>query len=272
MGTDCHIRVVGGPDPQWGAVQVQRLEQLWTRFAPSEVTALDTTPRPVHPDTALMLRRAVDGFDLTGGLFNPFLVDQIEAAGYDRDFEQVRRPVPRPVSPGRRPRVTIDGDVVSTSLPLDSGGLGKGLAADLVCERLLQRGAAGALVNLGGDLRCAGTGPRGVWQVGIDVPVAVEPPLQVKLVDGAVCTSTPLLRRWTLVSGGQAHHLLDPRTGAPMETDLASVSVIARHARLAEVFSKAVFLMPAEQSERLLREHQAAALLVSRDGHVRRLG
>lgn len=272
MGTDCHIRVVGDLDPQWGRQEVERLERLWTRFAPSEVAEIGPRPRAVDPDTALLLQRAVAGFDLTSGLFNAFLVDQIEAAGYDRDFDDLSPVTPRPVTPGRPPEVTIEGNRVSSSLPLDSGGLGKGLAADLVARRLLERGAEGALVNLGGDLRCMGTPPGEVWRVGLDVPVQLPEPITVKLSGGAVCTSTPLLRRWTLVTGGQAHHLLDPRTGAPMVTDLASVSVIAPEAWLGEVLTKAVFLMRPQQAQDLLRRERAAAVLVSRDGRVHRMG
>lgn len=271
MGTDCHIRCVGHSDPEWGQHEVQRLEGLWTRFAPSEVMSLDARPRDVDPDTALLLQRAVEGFDMTGGLFNAFQVAQIEAAGYDRDFDELVQPRQTVARPGVRPEVTIDGRRVSSSLPLDSGGLGKGLAADLVASRLMARGAEGVLVNLGGDVRCLGQAPGDHWRVGIEVPVPLPEPLSVKLTEGAVCTSTPLLRRWTLVSGGQAHHLLDPRTGAPLSTDLAAVSVIAPQAWVAEVLTKAVFLMPTHAAVDLLATHQAASLLVSRDGRVRRL-
>lgn len=272
MGTDCHIRVVGDADPQWGQAEVARLERLWTRFAPSEVTMIGPSPGAVDPDTALLLSRAIRGYDLTGGLFNPFLVEQLEAAGYDRDFDEIAAAVSRPTRPGARPTVVVDSTTVSSTLPLDSGGLGKGLAADLVVERLLARGAAGALVNLGGDIRCAGTPPRQSWQIGVEVPVALARPLSIKLVGGAVCTSTPLLRRWSLVTGGQAHHLIDPRTGTPLRTDLASVTIIAEQAWLGEVLSKAVFLMSEPDAVALLTANRAAALLVSQDGRLRRLG
>lgn len=272
MGTDCHVRVVGDADPHWAQAEVRRLERLWTRFAASEVTGIGPTPTEVDADTALLMQRAIQGYDLTHGLFNPFLVEQLQAAGYDRDFEQITRPVPRRTRPGQRPIVTIEGRRVSSTLPLDSGGLGKGLAADLVVQRLLERGAEGALVNLGGDIRCAGAPPRDTWQIGVDVPVEVPEPITVKLAGGAVCTSTPLLRRWTLVTGGHAHHLLDPRTGRPMRTDLASVTVIAEQAWIGEVLSKAVFLMPQAQAVALLTAQRCAALLVSRDGRLRRLG
>jgi thiamine biosynthesis lipoprotein len=268
MGADCHIRVVGEADLDWAQDEVARLEGLWTRFRPSELLALGAGPRRVDPDTRLLVERAVAGYDLTGGAFNPFLVDQILAAGYDRDFDELT-PVPLgPAQPGVRAQVTIDGDVVSSSLPVDSGGIGKGLAADLVVQRLLNRGAKGVLVNLGGDVRCAGQAPADSWRIGIETPVPVARPLSVTLQDGAVCTSTPLLRRWQTADGAAAHHLLDPRTGRPAESDFASVTVIAREAWLAEVLSKAVFLLPTSRAGQLLGRHDAGAILVTLSGGV----
>lgn len=71
MGTDCHIRVVGPADLEWAQSEVRRLERLWTRFQPSELLALDAQPRLVDPDTRLLVERAVAGYDMSGGAFNP---------------------------------------------------------------------------------------------------------------------------------------------------------------------------------------------------------
>lgn len=271
MGADCHVRIVGADDLQWAQDEVRRLETLWTRFAESELTSLSASGRAVDPDTRLLVERAVEGYDVTDGMFNPFLTEQIEAAGYDRDFDEIDIAQVRDATPGARATVTIAGDRVASSLPIDSGGIGKGLAADLVSMRLLERGALGALVNLGGDLRCVGQSPGERWQITIDTPVPVAEELSVKLTDGAVCTSTPLLRRWRREDGQDMHHLLDPRTGTPMQTAVGSISVIAREAWLAEVLTKAVLLLPGEQATRLLREHEAAALVVASDGTVEQL-
>ena len=167
--------------------------------------------------------------------------------------------------------MVIDGDRVGSSLPIDSGGIGKGLAADLVAERLVERGALGALVNVGGDLRCAGSPPSQRWQIHLNVPIEVEDDLSVRLDSGAVCTSTPLKRRWETTGGGVGHHLLDPRTGRPAADNYASVSVIAPRAWLAEVLSKAVFLMPAPSAQQLLRSHRAGAVVVTMSGGVAQL-
>ena len=225
------------------------MEALWTRFAPSELASIGDQPVEVHADTRVLVQRAVEGYELTDGLFNPFLVEQVEAAGYDRDFDELSSPVvPRPATPGDRAEVVMDDTHISSTQAIDSGGIGKGLAADLVADRLIRAGAQSALVNIGGDLRCIGQGPGGRWNITIETPIDLPTPLSVKLDQGAVCTSTPLLRAWDYADGGIGHHLIDPRTGRPAESDFASVSVIAREAWLAEVLSKAVLLAPGRRA------------------------
>lgn len=145
------------------------------------------------------------------------------------------------------------------------------MAADLVWQRLLGSGALGALVNLGGDVRCLGEPRWQRWQISIDPAIAIEDELVVRLDGGAVCTSTRLPRRWHFPNCGIGHHLLDRRTGRSAESDFASVSVIAPEAWLAEVLSRAVFLMPTARAHDLLRAHEARALVVSRSGGVARI-
>src|SRR4029077_6961859 len=97
-----------------------------------------------------------------------------------------------------------------------------------VVAELLEAGARGACVDLGGDLRAAGDSPNddGGWTVALEDPWGGDDLARVGLSDGAVATSSVLRRRWT--SGGQArHHLIDPRTGRPAETSLVQVTVVA---------------------------------------------
>ena len=129
------------------------------------------------------------------------------------------------------------------SARLDLGGIGKGRAADLVAEELIDSGAAtGGCVNLGGDLRVFGDAPERspAWAVGLENPDDEEAVLLVVgLADGALATSSTTRRRWRTEDGSQHHHLIDPRTRAPADTDLVSVSVIAGSTMTAEIHAKA---------------------------------
>ncbi len=290
MGTDCQIVVLDGGDDDLAAAQaeVHRLEALWSRFRPdSEISGMNAASGraiPVSPDTRMLVRRALRAEHLTGGRFDPLMGGDMLALGYDRDHGALAAPAAPSarvvMTPATRPRgaqLRLDERAGLVTVPagraLDPGGIGKGLAADMVTAGLIRRGVGGALVNLGGDIRCRGITPSGGWRIGIDDPRDPEAPevATVTLTRGAVCTSGVRKRRWVRSDGSVAHHLLDPDTGAPTDAEVASVSVIARTGWMAEALTKALILGGPEAGTRLLRAHDAGAVVVLADGAVRRL-
>ncbi|NDE17563.1 FAD:protein FMN transferase, partial [bacterium] len=125
---------------------------------------------------------------------------------------------------------------------LDPGGIGKGIAADILANMALEQGALGILVEIGGDVRIGGTPPDGSqWRIDIEDPfVESQSIARVNLVDGAVATSSTLKRTWDN-DGRTANHLIDVHTGQSMVSDVVTVSVIAVSAGIAEVIAKAGF-------------------------------
>ncbi len=121
---------------------------------------------------------------------------------------------------------------------IDLGGIAKGWLADRLAERL----AENALVNLGGDLCARGGGPSGEgWPVGFGGKT-------VLLREAGAATSGTHARRW----GEGLHHLIDPRTGLPSRTDLSEVSVIADRAADAEILAKTALLLGAARAHEFL--------------------
>jgi hypothetical protein len=125
-------------------------------------------------------------------------------------------------------------------LAFDPGGVGKGLAADLVTQHLIERGATRAMVNVGGDLRIRSIDLNATpWAISIDEPACpAAPSTVVQLIDGAVATSTTQKRRRS-TRDGDRHHVLDPATGLPRVNGPALASVIAADAWWAEVAATA---------------------------------
>jgi thiamine biosynthesis lipoprotein len=152
---------------------------------------------------------------------------------------------------------------------LDLGGIGKGLAADLIVDRTLAAGADGISVNLGGDLRAEGDAPTDDgWVVGIEQPFRPGDELaRVRLAGGAVVTTSPLHRRWRH-GGSEVHHLIDPSTGWPAVSNLASVTIVGGEAAGAEIAAKAVFLAGVEEGLWFVEKAGLAALLVDVAGCV----
>ena len=294
MGTRCHIALVGGgPEDLDTAVQrVRELESHWSRFLDgSDISRLNRAEgRSVTVDgtTRLLLERAVEARTRTQGWFDPFMAAALSAHGYDRDHALLPPALESPDAPRARPaigqplqrrapitigRADVDGATMVKlhgGAMFDPGGIGKGLAADLVASELVADGVSGALVNLGGDLRVAGIAPDGGWRIDIDHPVDTElaPVATVRLVEAGLCTSSAFKRRWRAPDGSAAHHVLDPRTARPADISVASVSVTAPEAWLAETLATAVMLAGPVFGAALLRKGAAEALVVGLDGTV----
>ena len=260
MGTD--IELLLDADDAGGALdaaeqEFHRLEALLSRFREdSELSRLnrDGSIEP-GPDLERVVGLALEARERTGGRFDPTVHDAVVAAGYDRSFEQVPASAAAPaaaadaagqvwVRPGR-----IE---LGPGVRLDLGGIGKGYAAERAAELLALAGPC--LVNAGGDVAIRG----GSWPVGVEG-------MTLELTAGGLATSGRDRRRWAR-AGRELHHLIDPSTGAPSESDLLRVTVVAADAVEAEVAAKSLFLAG---SERAVAEAEAAgwpAVLTTDDG------
>jgi thiamine biosynthesis lipoprotein len=269
---------VGGPGglAEGARRRVDDLERRWSRFDDdSEINALNRAAGSwleVSADTVTLVQRAGQAWRLSGGAFDPTVLGAVIRAGYDGSFDRLG-PAP---GPGRSALLTgaagiaVDGCRVrlEAGTGFDPGGIGKGLAADLVCAETLAGGAEGVCVNLGGDVRVVGTGPDGGgWTVAVEHPWASAPVALVGLADGAVATSTTLLRRWEGAAGAR-HHLIDPRTGEPSDSDVRLACVVAAEGWVAEVLAKAVLLAGAAHPFDIVGGTGADALAVDDCGRV----
>ena len=280
MSCAVRIVVVDGSSAATGMAlrRLADLEQRWSRFLPdSELSRLnraDGAPVAVSSDTVRLVRALVQAWHATDGAFDPTLLVPLVGLGYSvsRDDAGRRTSVAAGSAPRGRPAEILIDDVRSTvQLPsgtvLDAGGLGKGLAADIVVEELLAEGTAGALVEVGGDLRVAGISPGGDgWLVAIE-PVPGGPTEMVRLASGGVATSSSLRRTW---QRGErvVHHLLDPASLDSTATDVIGATVIAGTAQWAEAFTKAPFVLGATAGLDLMAGRGIAASVVTADGGV----
>jgi FAD:protein FMN transferase len=287
MGSDAQVLVVTdlATSPADAATllagawaHIEALEGHWSRFRPdSEISALNRrsgAPVVVSADTLWLVGRAIAAWRLTDGRFDPTVGSALVALGYDRDFTEVTPPclpVHTAGDAGQAPGpagIELDPKRSTVTLPagvsLDPGGIGKGLAADLVAHALLDAGALGALVNLGGDLRATGDPPdAGGWPVSLPDPLRPGCELaRFVLPHGAVATSSRLRRQWR-TSTGPAHHLIDPTTGRPATGATVAVTVVADRAWRAEALTKALYFGGPDDLDRY---PDAQAIIVTVDG------
>jgi len=259
FGAQCAV-FVGGASADSAVAHAKRRLLAWhdqfTRFAPaSELSRLNADPRsevPVSPMMARFVDAVVAAAELTGGLVDATLLDDLVDAGYDGDLglsipldlalamaDDARRPAgPSPRSRWREIELTCGGRAVRRppGVRLDSGGLVKGLFADVLAESLERYDCFA--VDCAGDLRIGGT-PR---EVRVASPFDESVLLAFELGGGGIATSGIGARSWLLADGSPAHHLLDPRTRRPAYTGVVQATALAPSALEAEIRAKAALL------------------------------
>jgi thiamine biosynthesis lipoprotein len=276
MGTVANLVVVGGTTDMLDDLErtARHLQSLWSRFLEeSDITRINNAegaPVTVNPLTAKLVTEMLAARTLTGGEYDPTILPKLVAEGYAASRVNAAHVTVLPASarwPIDPTGTQVDGNVVTLPLgvTLDSGGIGKGLAADIMMAMAIERGALGALVEMGGDVRIGGSPPDGThWRVGIDDPFVEERSIaRVNLLDGAVATSSTLKRVWEK-DGRWVNHLIDTHTGEAMRTNIVAVSVVAVSAGIAEVITKAGFTR--RDFLQWVPTLGAAAFVVFRDG------
>jgi thiamine biosynthesis lipoprotein len=287
MGCDVRL-LVGDPAAARDALAWLRdFDARLSRFAAgSELSALNADPRPVVPASALLRAAVAAGVwaaRRTGGLVDPTLTGALERAGYDRDAARLARigvaaalaaaPTRRPASPDPRARwrrIVVD-DAAGTiarppGLRLDTGGAGKGLAADALAHRLA--GQDRFAVDCGGDLRVGGPAALDEpFEVLVRHPLTGDVAHTLHLAAGGIATSGIDRRVWCGPDGRPAHHLLDPSTGRPAWTGLLAVTALAPTTLEAETTAKQALLVGPARARDVLAA-VGGGVLVADDGAV----
>jgi len=267
FGTTCAAYVIGDTPERTATEAVELAREVlvewhaaFSRFLPdSELSRLNDDPRETVRVSATMAHFVAacrDAAWLTDGLVDPTLGAEIEAAGYLGDLpergalslrEALDHTPTRAVGGASRTAawrsIRLDEDGVTVSRPagvrLDSGGIAKGLFADLLVGAL--RDHESVAINCGGDLRLGGRGAQR-REVEVSSPFGAETLHVFQLDRGGVATSGIGKRSWVDSDGRPAHHLLDPATGRPAFTGVVQVTALAPTAVEAEARTKAALL------------------------------
>ncbi len=289
MGSQIGLWLDTNPETAAAAfTQVEALfafnERVLSRFLPeSELSQLNGRAGQWVPVSDLLwnvLCDAVLQAEATNGLFDPTLLNALEAAGYDRSFELVRSGDRHFQSAchleGNWRQIGLDAVTQSVWLPsgirIDLGGIGKGFTAQEAVELLAQWGPC--LVDAGGDVT-AGAAPRHWpgWPVAIAAPWTEAVPEQANLLtlwlaESSLATSGIDYRRWQS-NGRAAHHLIDPRSGRPAQTDVLTVTVWAEQATMAEAWATAVLVQGRVQGwQSLVQQPHLAGAIITKDEHL----
>lgn len=294
MGTTVNLRIDGAPKPRAqsllasGRQFIEGFDAALSRFRPdSELSRLNADRSETVAVSWLMgefVTAALWAAQASNGLVDPTLTPALERAGYagsrvgisPADLTSALEEAPprraahfnpergwREFSYDRAARKLTR----PPGLTLDSGGCGKGLAADLLARTwtLALGPRADFTVDCGGDIRF---GPRGNhWGfVNVEDPFGGSP-LPLTTAGGAVATTSIRNRIWRREDGAPAHHLIDPATGRPAWTGVAAVTALAPTALVAETLAKIAYLRGPEGARETLASADGGVVVLD-DGTV----
>ena len=283
MGSPCALHVYARSQTAGEALfdacrrEIERIERKYTRYRDDSLTAAinrnagDARGIEVDAETASLLDYADAAFRESGGLFD--ITSGVLRRAWD--FRSGRLPEPEEVAAllgcvgwqrvrWRRPRLALP----VPGMQLDFGGYVKEYAADRIAELCRRRGARHGLVDLGGDLSIVGPHPGGKpWHVGIRDPHDGRRALRTLRVHaGGVATSGDY-ERGMWVDGVRYGHLLDPKSGWPVDGP-AGVTVLASHCLIAGTASSIAMLSGRAGADAWLSRLGLPYLRVDRDGGV----
>lgn len=257
--------------------EIGRLESLLSRFIPgSEISSINESAGEksvlVCQDTYEVLSKAVqfsaeysNYFDLTieplVTLWNLYQ----DSHCFPNDFD-IKMTLPlvnyRDLNLDAK---NMTAELKNQGQAIDLGGIGKGFAADRILDIYREYEIDSAFSNLGGNVVTFGSKPDGSpWKIGLQDPREENHLIgSVGVINKAVVTSGDYHRYYTDYIGNRRHHILNPRTGYPAESGLASVTIIHDNSLTADALSTIIFVAGKEQGLEILKLNpQAEAILI----------
>lgn len=238
--------------------------RLSTGTASSEIAQLNANGMGVlSEDTCAILQEALSLQKETNGAFNPLIYPIMQAWGFPMqeyripDDSELRKLLP--LTNPKNMQFSSETGTVSFSvsgMELDLGGIAKGYTSDAVMDCFRSSGVTSGMVSLGGNVQTIGTKPDGsLWRVAIQHPDKEKDFLGIlEAKDCAVITSGGY-ERYFEKNGVRYHHIMDPATGKPADSDLLSVTIVSPNGLLADGLSTALFVMGVDQAIAYWQSH-----------------
>ena len=277
MGTYMTLTAYGEPAEralELSEDKVKELEALWSvTDAGSDIYKANHSggkTAEIDGETAEILTFALDMAERTDGALEPTISPIITAWGFISGDYRIpdREELDNLLQYVDYREVTLEENQVMLpeGMQLDLGAVGKGYMGDILSELLKEQGVTSALLDIGGNIQMIGRKPDGSrWRLGIQNPFGEGSLGVLECEDGAVVTSGNYERYFIGEDGKQYGHIIDPSTGRPAESGLASVSIMAKQGGLCDALSTAVYVMGIEKATEYWRENGGFEMLLVTD-------
>lgn len=283
MNTPMSVQIDGGETLLRGVEELAyALEhKLSVTDEKSEIFALNSNGGgEVSSETAELIEFALDMCESTDGALDITIYPVLRAWGFTVDDVDYDNGFVLPTDGElsellalvdyRRVEVSDDSVTLGEGMMLDLGAVAKGYASDRIAGYLRRGGVTSALLNLGGNVYALGKKPNGVkWTIGVADPINGGTLGTLQVEDAAVVTSGGYERSFTGSDGVRYHHIIDPSTGRPADSGLASVTVVGDSGARCDALSTALFVMGLDRASDYWRENDGfEAVFVTSDGEL----
>ncbi|EKE83874.1 thiamine biosynthesis lipoprotein ApbE [Idiomarina xiamenensis 10-D-4] len=287
MGTTYHVRFVSA-NPEHSASDIQatidrvleRVNAQMSTYDPdSELSKFNqlrsSEPVVISRGLELVVARALEIAEDTGGVLDVTVGPLVNMWGFGPDARPEHSPSEAEIARIRAKtgyhHLAVENHQLIKQEPelyVDLSTIAKGYGVDRVAEVLEQLGINNYLVEIGGEMRLKGRKPGNEpWRIAIEKPVSSDRAIQRVLEpgDNAVATSGDY-RNFYIEDGRRYSHVIDPRTGYPINHHLVSATVFAKDCMTADGYSTALLVMGTEEALAFAEAHDIPALLIAREG------
>ncbi|MBW8186365.1 FAD:protein FMN transferase [Shewanella nanhaiensis] len=285
MGTTYHIKVVPNaqlPEPNLLQAEIdlalEKVNDQMSTYRPnSELSRFNSSgfeeTVTVSADTATVIKEAIELFQVTDGALDITLGPLVNLWGFGPDKRPTQIPTSEMIDEAKARTgiqyLSVDGNKLSktkSDLYVDLSSIAKGFGVDIVAAILDKYHVSGYLVEVGGELSVFGHKIDGSpWRVAIERPDMDDREIQQVITPGdmAIATSGDY-RNYYEEDGHQFSHLIDPRTGYPIDHRLASVTVLHKQSMVADGYATAMMVLGTEKSLELAKQQNLAIMLIEK--------
>lgn len=285
MGTSYNVKFWSESEVDAAALQTKidlelaRVNKLMSTYDPkSELSLFNQSDSvevyPLSADTLKVMKEAIRIGGLSNGYLDITVGPLVNLWGFGPQAKPEKVPDQQTIDRAKRKtgldklRV-LDGGVQKshTNMYVDLSTIAKGFGVDQVAEIVEQAGISNYLVEIGGEMRVAGLKATGVqWRIAIEKPVTQERVAQkvIQIGNNAIATSGDY-RNYYEENGKRYSHLIDPKTGYPIQHNLVSVTVIHPSSMVADGFATALNVMGKETGLQMALQNNLAVMLITKE-------
>jgi thiamine biosynthesis lipoprotein len=245
--------------------EIERLEAILSSFRGdsmvAKINSAGTKDIPLDDDTFYVVERALYFYRVSGGAFDITVLPLMELWGFRANAKRAmpdKASISAVLERTGSDKIVLDSQkktirFLTAGMKVDLGGIATGYAVDRAVDALKTRGIKNGLVDAGGDIRCFGKrSPARQWSIGIRDPLNRGRIIERVLPSDAAITTSGGYEKFVEINGKRFIHIINPKTGCPVENNVLSATIIAEDCLTADALATAAVVMGKDKTLKMI--------------------